>query len=295
MRKKIYFIVRHISQQKFMRLKKTISTQANEHVVEFEILKSTYSGHALKLTRKAIEEKADAVVACGGDGTINEIARVLVDKQIPLGIIPIGSGNGIAGHFCIPSNLSDATNIIFNGYSTKIDLGFFDEKYFLGNLGFGIESTFIKNYNKKGLHGFFAYCIAFFKAINSFSYPKLKIEWQENKMEVEPLMLLFSNLNQQGYNFTLTPYANSNDGNLDMVYIEKSNIFQVLKFLIFIIQGKEIKSKEVHRLQFSKMKITNLKEESIEYEIDGEFFKTHKKSLEIRVFSKKLSLIVPDS
>ena len=128
MRKKIYFIVGHISQQKFMRLKKTISTQANEHVVEFEILKSTYSGHALKLTRKAIEEKADAVVACGGDGTINEIARVLVDKQIPLGIIPIGSGNGIAGHFCIPSNLSDATNIIFNGYSTKIDLGFFDKK-----------------------------------------------------------------------------------------------------------------------------------------------------------------------
>ena len=114
-------------------------------------------------------------------------------------------------------------------------------------------------------------------------------------MEVEPLVLLFSNLNQQGYNFTLTPYANSNDGNLDMIYIEKSNIFQVLKFLIFIIQGKEIKAKEVHRLPFSKMKITNLKEELIEYEIDGEFFKTHKKSLEIRVFSKKLSLIVPDS
>ena len=295
MRKKIYFIVKHISQQKFMRLKKIISSQANEHLVEFEILKSTYSGHALKLTRKAIEEKADAVVACGGDGTINEIARVLVDKQIPLGIIPIGSGNGIAGHFCIPSNLSDATNIIFKGYSAKIDLGFFDEKYFLGNLGFGIESTFIKNYNKKGLHGFFAYCIAFFKAIKSFSYPKLKIEWQGNKMEVEPLVLLFSNLNQQGYNFTLTPYAKSNDGNLDMVYIEKSNIIQVLKFLIFIILGKEIKSKEVYRLPFSKMKITNLKEESIEYEIDGEFFKTHKKSLEIRVFSKKLSLIVPDS
>ena len=295
MRKKIYFIVKQISQQKFMRLKKAISTQANEHFLEFEILKSTYGGHALKLTRKAIEEKADAVVACGGDGTINEIARVLVDKQIPLGIIPIGSGNGIAGHFGIPLNLSDAIDIIFKDYRIKMDLGFFDEKIFLGNLGFGLESIFIKIYNKKGLHGFFAYCNAFFKSIKSFIYPRFMIEWQGNKMKVKPLVLLFSNLNQQGYSFTLTPNAKSNDGNLEMVCIEKLNIFQILKFLIFVIQRKEIRAKEVHRISFSKMRITDLNEGPIKYEIDGEFFKTHKKSLEIKVFKEKLSLIVSEN
>ena len=295
MRKKIYFIVKLISQQKFMRLKKEISNQANKHNVKFEILRSTYSGHALILARKAIDEKAYAVVACGGDGTINEIARVLVEKPTPLGIIPMGSGNGIAGHFGIPSNLSNAINIIFNDHRIKVDLGLFDEKIFLGNLGFGIESIFIKNYNKRGIHGFFAYCIAFFKSIKSFIYPKFKIEWQSNKMELRPLVLLISNLNQQGYNFTLTPNAKSNDGNLEMVFIEKLNFFKILKLLVFVIQRKEITSKEVHRKSFSKMRITNLKEGSIEYEIDGEFFETHKKSLEVRVIDEKLSLIVSES
>ena len=295
MRKKIYFIVNHINQQKFIRLKKEISNQADKHSVDFEILRSTYKGHALVLTRKAIDKKADAVVACGGDGTINEIASVLVDKQTSLGIIPMGSGNGIAGHFGIPSNLSDAINIIFSDYRIKMDVGFFDEKIFLGNLGFGLESIFIKNYNEKGFHGFFAYCIAFFKSINSVIYPKFKIEWQSNKMELKPLVLLISNLNQQGYNFTLTPNAKSNDGNLDMVYVKKINIFQILKLLFFVIQRKEISSKKVTRLSFSKMRITNLKEGPIEYEIDGEFFETNKKSLDIGVFNEKLSVIVSEN
>jgi len=295
MKKKIYFIVNPISQKKIIKLKNEISNQANKYNVEFEILKSTFRGHSLILTKKAIEKKAYAVVACGGDGTINEIARVLVDKQTPLGIIPMGSGNGIAGHFGIPSNLSDAINTIFMDYRIKMDLGFFDEKIFLGNLGFGLESIFIKNYNKRGLHGLFAYCIAFFKSINSFIYPKFKIECQSNKMELRPLVLLISNLNQQGYNFTLTPNAKSNDGNLEMVFIKKLNIFKILKLLIFTLQRKEFISNEVHRKSFSKMRITNLKEGSIEYEIDGEFFETNKKSLEIKLFNEKLSLIVSKS
>jgi len=293
--KKIYFIVKPNGQKKIKSLKKVIFTEASKYNFEFKILNSTHKGHAILLARKSVDEKANAVIACGGDGTINEIAGVLMGKKIPLGIIPMGSGNGIAGHFNIPSNLSEAIKIIIKGYDVKIDVGNFNEKYFLGNLGFGFESTFIKHYNKKGLHGLYAYILAFFKAINSFNYPKLKVEWEGNFKELRPLVLLFSNLNQQGYNLTLTPNAKSNDGNFEMICIERTNIFKILKFLVFVFQRKEIKSKEIFRLSFSKMKISNLQDEAIEYEIDGEFFKTHKKSHEIRVFNEKLSLIVPEN
>ena len=293
--KKIYFIVKPNGQKKIKSLKKVIFTEASKYNFEFKILNSTHKGHAILLARKSVDEKANAVIACGGDGTINEIAGVLMGKKIPLGIIPMGSGNGIAGHFNIPSNLSEAIKIIIKGYDVKIDVGNFNKKYFLGNLGFGFESTFIKYYNKKGLHGLYAYILAFFKAINSFNYPKLKVEWEGNFKELRPLVLLFSNLNQQGYNLTLTPNAKSNDGNFEMICIERTNIFKILKFLVFVFQRKEIKSKEIFRLSFSKMKISNLQDEAIEYEIDGEFFKTHKKSHEIRVFNEKLSLIVPEN
>ena len=293
--KKIYFIVKPNGQKKIKSLKKVIFTEASKYNFEFKILNSTHKGHAILLARKSVDEKANAVIACGGDGTINEIAGVLMGKKIPLGIIPMGSGNGIAGHFNIPSNLSEAIKIIIKGYDVKIDVGNFNKKYFLGNLGFGFESTFIKYYNKKGLHGLYAYILAFFKAINSFNYPKLKVEWEGNFKELRPLVLLFSNLNQQGYNLTLTPNAKSNDGNFEMICIERTNIFKILKFIVLVFQRKEIKSKEIFRLSFSKMKISNLKDEAIEYEIDGEFFKTHKKSHEIRVFNEKLSLIVPEN
>ena len=80
-----------------------------------------------------------------------------------------------------------------------------------------------------------------------------------------------------------------------MICIERSNIFKILKFIVLVFQRKEIKSKEIFRLSLSKMKISNLKDEAIEYEIDGEYFKTHKKSDEIRVLNEKLSLIVPEN
>ena len=116
-------------------------------------------------------------------------------------------------------------------------MGFFDEKIFLGNLGFGLESIFIKNYNEKGLHGFFAYCIALFKSIKGFIYPKFKIEWQLNEMVLRPLVLLISNLNQQGYNFTVTPKAKTDDGLLDVVIIENLSNFKNIKSIFKIIFG----------------------------------------------------------
>ena len=125
--KKIYFIVKPIGQKKIKRLKKVIFTEANKFNFQFKILNSTHKGHAILLAKKSVDEKANAVIACGGDGTINEIAGILMGKKIPLGIIPIGSGNGIAGHFNIPSNLSEAINIIVKGYDVKVDVGHFND------------------------------------------------------------------------------------------------------------------------------------------------------------------------
>ena len=87
--KKIYFIVKPIGQKKIKRLKKLIFTKANKFNFQFKILNSTHKGHAILLAKKSVDEKANAVIACGGDGTINEIAGILVGKKIPLGIIPM--------------------------------------------------------------------------------------------------------------------------------------------------------------------------------------------------------------
>ena len=99
---KVIFIVKPIGGYKLKQLSKTIEAAFDPEKDSFSLFETMKKGHAIALTQKAIDEKADVVVACGGDGTINEVARELVETNIALGIIPLGSGNGIARHFKIP-------------------------------------------------------------------------------------------------------------------------------------------------------------------------------------------------
>ena len=110
-------------------------------------------------------------------------------------------------------------------------------------------------------------------------------------MTVSPFILLFSNLNQQGYNLTLTPDAKCDDGKLNMICVEKLNILEFLKFIFMILKGKIEKTKKIHSFVFSKMKITNINSDLIYYEIDGEFFQTEKQSLEVGLFCNFLKVI----
>ena len=103
---KVYFIVKPLGGYKLKQLRKSLEKTFDNKKDSFCIFSSMKKGHSIALTEKAIDEKADVVVACGGDGTINEVAQGLVETQIPLGIIPLGSGNGIARHFKIPLEIS---------------------------------------------------------------------------------------------------------------------------------------------------------------------------------------------
>ena len=103
---RIYFIVKPLSFLTFKKLCKSIEKTFNKKKYSLHVLKTLNKGHAISLAQKAISEKADLIVACGGDGTINEVAQLLVETKIPLAIVPLGSGNGIARHFKIPFGIT---------------------------------------------------------------------------------------------------------------------------------------------------------------------------------------------
>ena len=136
----------------------------------FFLLTSKYKGHTSVLTKNAIKQNANIIVACGGDGTINEIINQIVNTKIKLGILPLGSGNGIAKHFKIPNNIYHALNLIVSNNSKFSDLGKIDKFYFLGNLGFGFENEFINQYQKLRGRGFIYYLFGFIMASFKFNY-----------------------------------------------------------------------------------------------------------------------------
>ena len=94
------------------------------------IKNTKFKSHAVQLAKEALDIGADLVVACGGDGTVNEVASAMLGSKIPLGIIPMGSGNGLASNLNIPKNLNQALALLKDAHIISIDAGCVNNKYF---------------------------------------------------------------------------------------------------------------------------------------------------------------------
>ena len=290
---KVYFIVKPLGGYKLKQLRKSLEKTFDNKKDSFYIFSSMKKGHSIALTEKAIDEKADVVVACGGDGTINEVAQGLVETQIPLGIIPLGSGNGIARHFKIPLEISKSVQVIKKNKLAKMDVGVVNGHYFFGNMGCALESHFIRSYQKNERHGIWAYVIAFFDALISFKHQKIQVEYLDNVREISPFILLVSNANQQGYDFSLTPQAQSDDGLLDLFWMEKSNVFNKIKFFLYALLKRKLMGKRFDLISLSTLKIRLLDQDDFCVQIDGENLPIFSNYIEIKVLPKKLNVIVP--
>ena len=283
---KIFFII-HVSRSK--KIKKIIQSFFKNKNEKIFLLRSKYKGHTSVLTKNAIKQNANIIVACGGDGTINEIINQIVNTKIKLGILPLGSGNGIAKHFKIPNNIYQALNLIVSNNSIFSDLGKIDKFYFLGNLGFGFENEFINQYQKLRGRGFIYYLFGFIMASFKFNYNTFEIKKNNKTKKIKPFAFTISNLNQQGYNVSITPKASNNDGLLDVAIFEKKNIFKIIKFLFFILF--KIKNQTLEEFKIKKIEVMNVGRDHLDFQIDGENHKINKNKVSIEVKKSAISVI----
>lgn len=287
--KNIHFIVNGLSVHA-KRAKKEIlkAFQSNSHVITIKM--SQYKGHAVEQTMKSISEGADIVVACGGDGTANEVARCLIGTSISMGILPIGSGNGLARHLCIPLKLSTALERFVQFRTKKIDVGQANEHYFLSNISVAFSALVIHSYDKKRPYGFTAYSIAFLKAISKFSYASFEILEGVNNYKSNPFILIISNTNQLGYNRTLTPSADVFDGKLDMLCVERNNPFFIFSFMLFAFFRKFPGYFKIHRRQIEEVELV-CKSPVLKFQIDGEKMELATEALKIKILPQYLEVI----
>ena len=288
---KVYFIVKPIGAHAVKQLRKSIEATFDKKRDNIHIFNTLKKGHAIDLTQKAIEEKADLVVACGGDGTVNEVARGLVETEIPLAIVPLGSGNGIARHFKIPLGISKAVQLIKKNKIAKMDVGVVNGHYFFGNMGCALNHilsgiTRIKDGMESGPMSLL------FDAVLSFRHQKIKIEYQKEMRQISPFVLLVSNTNQQGYNFSLTPQALSDDGYMDLFWMEKSNVLNKTKFFIYVLLRKKLTANTFNLIRLSTLRITLLDQDEFCVQVDGESLPLASNHLEVSVLPKKLNIIV---
>ena len=234
---------------------------------------SNYKKHAIELTRESMAQGADILVACGGDGTINEVASSLVGTSIPLGIVPIGSGNGLASNLGISKNLRKALTLLRNPHTTKIDVGRINGKYFFSNTGVGFDAKVIKNYessHRRTLLGYLQACATSFTKLDSIQNLGIKIN--DEDMRTDIFMIFVSNSNEMGYKLSLTPKASLQDGLLDALVISKIGRLKMLWLGMLLLLNKPYLLKEAKSYRTKRIELFKGGKEVLDSQIDGEWF-----------------------
>lgn len=260
-----------------------------------EVYHTKHKGHAIELGRAAVILNADIVVACGGDGTINEVASALVGTGKKLGIVPLGSGNGLASNLGLPLCIDDALEIIRGGASTLMDVGKVNGNYFFSNMGTGIDAAIIRHYQKRGKRTLLAYIISSIAASFSYKATPVLVTLESQTITAKPFMLFISNSNQMGYNMSLTPNAKLNDGRLDIVLIPELSIIGKLALGYMVLRNRTGQFKKAKRFLSDRLRIELPQKIFTDIQLDGEHHYLKTNILEVSLLSDAMQVIVADS
>jgi len=290
--KKIYFIVNPISGKgKHNITLEYINTLFDSANYEVHVSYSTYKRHAIQLTQEALAAHADIIVACGGDGTIHEVATEVVGKDVVFGVVPVGSGNGLASNLSIPKDIEKAVLRVRDGKVIKMDVGSVNGEYFFSNMGFGIDATIIDNYEKSGKRKLGAYIKAALNSAQHYTAKKMYVSYKGQTKEVNPLLLFISNSNEMGYNMSLTPKASLTDGMLDYLMVPKINIFKQLTFGLYVLLKKTDKFRKTDYVQTDQITVEIVGEQKNGFQMDGEYYEYDTNKFEIRMIKGGLQVL----
>jgi YegS/Rv2252/BmrU family lipid kinase len=261
---------------------------------EFEVNYTAYPGHAFELASAKVGEGYMNIVVVGGDGTINEVASALVKTDCRLGIVPAGSGNGLARHLGIPVPFTESLEIIRNHKIKEIDVGKVNDHYFFCTCGTGFDASVGKKFASDSRRGMLSYVRATIHQYINYSPKTYILKTEKKKVSFKAFLVTFANSGQYGNNAYIAPNASIDDGFLDLVVLRpfpKTSTLEIGLRLFFknIDQSPYL---EVMRIRKATLKRKNKKK--ITLHLDGEPF-TVKNKLKIKVLPKALQVMVPPS
>lgn len=188
---------------------------------DYEVETTREAGHATELARSAVEKDADLVIAVGGDGTVNEVARALMGSTAALGVVPVGSGNGLARALRLPLKPARALAAIETGVRRRIDVGRLNGGLFLNVAGTGFDAAVGAAFQKAGRagkrRGFLGYLKLSLTEVLGYRSQALVIEANGEAIELRPFLVTFANGPQYGSGAVINPGAKLDDGTLEIV------------------------------------------------------------------------------
>ena len=291
-KKKIIFVVNPISgTQEKRAILKWIVERVDRSIYDYSIVKTEYAGHASQIAAEAVNNKVNIVVAIGGDGTINEIARSLIHSETALGIIPCGSGNGLARHLRIPMDPKAAVDIINKGTQFSIDYGKINNIPFFCTCGVGFDAFVSLKFADSGKRGLLTYLENTLHESLTYQPETYEIENEEGTVKYKAFLIACGNASQYGNNAYIAPQASLTDGLMDVTILEPVTLLDVpsLSFQLFnktIDQNSRIKT-----MRTKKIKIHRSHDGVLHF--DGDPLMAGKE-LEVEIIPQGLNVIAPE-
>ena len=258
-KKRIVFVVNPISgTQGKKAILKWIDERLDQSIYDYSIVKTEYAGHATQIAANAVQEKVDVVVAIGGDGTINEIARSLVHTNTALGIIPCGSGNGLARHLRIPMEPKAAIDVLNRGHELCIDYGKINNIPFFCTCGVGFDAFISLKFADSGKRGLLTYLENTLHESLTYQPETYEIENEEGTMKYKAWLIACGNASQYGNDAYIAPQASLTDGLMDVTIMEPFTVLDVpsLSFQLFnktIDQNSRVKTMRAKKIKIHRV------------------------------------------
>jgi diacylglycerol kinase (ATP) len=253
---------------------------------EFEIAECEQKQELDAIVASAAREHFEAVFAVGGDGTVHEVAKRLIGTPLALGIIPAGSGNGLARHLGISMNLREALDT--NHRVATIDTATVNGIPFIGTMGVGFDAWIADAFATSGVRGLATYIRVGLAGFLKYAPQRYQIDIHEERLERRALLIAVANASQYGNNARIAPIASLQDGLLDLVIVERASLAAVPR----LFAGTLHRARGVTMRRASHIEIRRPAPGPAH--LDGEPI-TLPELLTIDVVPKSLRVLLPDS
>ena len=253
------------------------------------IVFTEYAGHATELAHQYARMGFDAVVAVGGDGTVNEVARGLKDTKTALGILPMGSGNGFARHLNIPIRPQKALEMINHSEPINVDYGLANGRLFVSTCGTGFDAVVADNFAGSNKRGFMTYLQNTLKVAFSYQPQTYHIVGDDLDVTHKAFLITFANANQWGYEAMIAPKASVQDGKMDIMLMSSHAILGSASLALRLFTGSIDNSYFMDTIRAKE--ITLEREEVAPFHIDGDPVEMDK-NIHIKIVADGLKVLV---
>ncbi|MEA5060086.1 MAG: diacylglycerol kinase family protein [Candidatus Pelethousia sp.] len=268
---RLYFIVNPIagmgrSAKAFGRVRELLRQRG----ADFDAVYTEYAGHAIALTRAALDAGEKRIVAVGGDGTVSEVASVLCASGVVMGILPFGTGNDLCRTLGLPTEPEAALEVLLAGCVYPLDAGMANDRFFLNAAGFGFDVDVLRRAEKfkKRFTGMLPYLLGVIQTLFCLRVLPMTIRIGETVQHLDGIVLVVGNGRYFGGGMKPTPHADPFDGKFDVCIAKKMPLYRYIPVLSRFVKGQHLDLPEMLYFQVDELTVETPSDEFLD--LDGE-------------------------